>query len=81
MVAGNDGLAHQTPVQLGLRGATDTQITKGISAGDSVIVSGAYGLPDKTKIKVDASQPAESGKEEDKSGKAGEKSPSALEEE
>ena len=78
MLAGKDGLAHQTPVQLGLRGAVETQIIKGVSAGNSVIVSGAYGLPDKTKIKIEA--PAQSTKE-DNSDKTGEKSPSGSEKE
>ena len=72
MVAGKDGRAHQTPVQLGLRGPADTQV-KGVSAGDYVIVSGAFGLPDKTKIKIEAPQPAQS-TEEDKGEKANEKS-------
>jgi hypothetical protein len=79
MVAGKDGLAHQTPVQLGLRGTAETQITKGVSVGDSVIASGAYGLPDKTKIKTEA-PPPESDKEEP-SDKPGEKSPSSPEKE
>jgi HlyD family secretion protein len=78
MLAGRDGLAHQTPVQLGLRGALETQIIKGVSAGDSVIVSGAYGLPDKTKVKIEA--PAQPVKEEN-SDKTGEKSPSGSEKE
>jgi len=78
MLAGKDGLAHQTPVQLGLRGAVETQIIKGVSAGNSVIVSGAYGLPDKTKINIEA--PAQSTKE-DNSDKSGEKSPSGSEKE
>jgi multidrug efflux pump subunit AcrA (membrane-fusion protein) len=81
MVAGKDGLAHQTPVQLGLRGAADTQITKGVSAGDSIIVSGAYGLPDKTKIKIEVPQPAASSKSEDQGAKANEKSVSGPEKE
>jgi HlyD family secretion protein len=54
LLAGKDGLAHQTPVQLGLRGATDTQILKGMVVGDSIITSGAYALPDKTKIRIEA---------------------------
>src|SRR5215467_3035588 len=73
MLAGKDGLAHQTPVELGLHGADLTQVTKGVAAGDAVIVSGEYGLPDKTKIKTEAPQPAESDKGESKSaGQAGE---------
>jgi multidrug efflux pump subunit AcrA (membrane-fusion protein) len=81
MLAGKDGLAHQTAVQVGLRGPAEAQITKGVSAGDSVIVSGAYGLPDKTRIRIEAPQPAESGKPEDRGEKAKEKSPSAPEKE
>jgi len=86
MLAGKDGVAHQTSVQLGLRGATDTQIVKGLNAGDPVIVSASYGLPDKTKIKIEAAPAGESGKDEDKSdekpaGKPGEKSPAGSEKE
>ena len=81
VLAGKDGLAHQTPVEVGLRSAADAQITKGVSAGDSVIVSGAYGLPDKTKIKIEAPQPPESGKAEARGDRAGEKSSSGPEKE
>jgi multidrug efflux pump subunit AcrA (membrane-fusion protein) len=80
LLAGKDGLAHQVPVQLGLHGAGDTQILKGVSAGDSVIISGAYGLPDKTKIKIEAPPADESstGKPADNSAT---KSPSGSEKE
>jgi HlyD family secretion protein len=54
VVAGSDNVAHQTTVQLGIRGVTETQITSGLNAGESVITSGGYGLPDKTKIKIEA---------------------------
>ncbi len=54
MVAGSDNMAHQKTVQLGLLGAADVQIKSGIAAGESVIVSGGYGLPDKTKIRIEA---------------------------
>ena len=77
LLAGKDGLAHQTPVQLGLRGQADTQITKGVSAGDSVVVTGAYSIPDKTKIKIEAPAPTESTDDED----SGKKSTSGSEKE
>jgi multidrug efflux pump subunit AcrA (membrane-fusion protein) len=54
MVAGSDNIAHQKTVQLGLLGAADAQIKSGVAAGESIIVSGGYGLPDKTKIKIEA---------------------------
>lgn len=76
LLAGKDGLAHQTPVQVGLRGVDEAQIAKGLNAGDSVITTGAYSLPDKTKIKIEASAPA--GSPDDKTG---EKSSSSQEKE
>ncbi len=54
VVAGSDHVAHQKNVQLGIRGITETQIASGVNAGESVITSGGYGLPDKTKIKIEA---------------------------
>jgi multidrug efflux pump subunit AcrA (membrane-fusion protein) len=57
MVAGNDGRAHQKAVKVGIRQDDDAQILEGVSASDKVVASGAYGLPDNAKIKVEA--PAE----------------------
>jgi multidrug efflux pump subunit AcrA (membrane-fusion protein) len=72
VVAGSDNVAHQKNVQLGIRGVTETQITSGVNAGESVITSGGYGLPDKTKIKIEA---PEKNEDADKSGdKAGDSS-------
>jgi HlyD family secretion protein len=53
LVAGSDKKAHQRVVQLGLRNADLTQITAGINAGDPVIVSGGYALPDGTAIEIE----------------------------
>jgi HlyD family secretion protein len=55
MVAGPDGRAHQTAVKTGIHDGDQMQIVEGVKAGDKVIVSGAYALPDKTKITVEAS--------------------------
>jgi hypothetical protein len=72
VVAGSDNVAHQKNVQLGIRGVTETQVTSGVNAGESVITSGGYGLPDKTKIKIEA---PEKNEDADKSGgKAGDSS-------
>jgi multidrug efflux pump subunit AcrA (membrane-fusion protein) len=54
MLAGADGRAHQKPVKLGIRNGDDIQILEGVTASDKVIATGAYGLPDKTKIKIEA---------------------------
>jgi HlyD family secretion protein len=59
MLAGSDGLAHQRTVKLGIRNGDDVQILDGITAGDKVVATGAYGLPDKTKITIQVSEPAE----------------------
>jgi RND family efflux transporter MFP subunit len=54
MLLGTDERAHQTPVHTGVRQDNDIQILDGLKAGDKVILSGAYGLPDKTKVKVES---------------------------
>jgi HlyD family secretion protein len=79
MVAGSDGRAHQKAVKVGIRQADDVQILEGVTEKDKVVTNGAYGLPDNTKIKVEAATeaPAEGSKEGSKKGsKEGSKSPS-----
>ena len=48
----SDDRAHQVSVETGIREGDRVQITKGLSGGETVIVSGAYGLPDNTKVKI-----------------------------
>jgi len=63
MIAGSDGRAHQKTVKLGIRNGDDLQILDGVSENDKVVANGAYGLPDKSKIKVEAPEaPAEGAK-------------------
>ena len=57
MLAGSDGRAHQTTVRVGIRQGDRIQVVEGLKAGDRVVTSGAYGLPDNTKIT--AAGPAE----------------------
>lgn len=52
MVVGSDGAAHRKPVTLGINDGDDVQILHGITAQDTVITTGAYGLDDGTKVKV-----------------------------
>lgn len=73
MLAGTDGLAHQKAVKLGIRNGDDVQVLDGLNENDKVISSGAYGLPDKTKIKIEA---AEAPAEESKPSAEGSKAPS-----
>jgi len=64
MIAGADGRAHLKPVKTGVRQGDDVQIVEGLGATDKVVSNGAYGLPDNTNIKVNATKetPAEESK-------------------
>jgi len=75
MVAGSDGRAHQTSVKLGIRQGDDVQVLEGVKENDKVISTGAYGLPDKSKIKIqeaaaetDSSKPAAGGSKNEDAG-------------
>jgi multidrug efflux system membrane fusion protein len=57
MLVGSDNRAHQKPVKVGVRQGDDVQILEGVQAGDRVVASGAYGLPDNTKIQVQEQKP------------------------
>jgi HlyD family secretion protein len=59
MLAGTDGRAHQKAVKLGIRNGDDVQVLEGLSGGDKVVSTGAYGLPDKTKITIAAAEAPE----------------------
>jgi HlyD family secretion protein len=72
MVAGSDNRAHQKPVKVGVRQDDDVQIVEGVQATDRVVASGAYGLPDNTKIKVEE-QKKEQKDQKEKSGGGEEK--------
>jgi HlyD family secretion protein len=48
-----DDHANQKAVKVGIHQGDSVQIVEGLQAGDRVVASGAYGLPDKSKIKVE----------------------------
>ncbi len=52
MLIGADGKAHKQDVEVGIRQADAVQITKGLKPGERVVTTGAYGLPDNTKVRV-----------------------------
>jgi len=57
----NGDRAVQTPVQTGYREDGWVQVSApGLKAGDAVVTVGAYGLPDKTQVKIEAPPAAES---------------------
>lgn len=48
----SDGAAHKKPVTLGINDGDDVQVVQGLTAADTVITTGAYGLDDGTKVKI-----------------------------
>jgi multidrug efflux pump subunit AcrA (membrane-fusion protein) len=77
MVVGSDGKAHQKAVKVGVKQADDVQITDGLQEGEKVVTAGAYGLPDNSKIEIQAPPASEDkdapdGKKEEKPSPAGE---------
>lgn len=54
MVIGPDNRAHQATVKVGIHDGDRVQIVEGVQTGDRVITSGAYALPDKTKVSIEA---------------------------
>jgi RND family efflux transporter MFP subunit len=59
MVIGPDKRAHQQAVKVGLKQADKAQILEGVKEGDQVVATGAYGLPDNTKVNAEAVKEAE----------------------
>lgn len=68
VLAGTDNKAAVKNVQVGIRGKERVQISNGVNAGDKIIISGGYALPDKTQIKIEAQQSAETGSKGSTSG-------------
>src|SRR5713226_8555104 len=50
-----DSHAHQKNIKVGIRQGDEVQVTEGLQAGDQIVASGAYGLPDSSKIKAENS--------------------------
>ena len=63
MVIGSDQHARQLAVKVGIRQDENVQILDGLKEGQSVVASGAYGLPDNTKVSVEAAKEKEAEKE------------------
>jgi len=53
LIAGADHKAHQKVVQIGVQNTERTQIVNGVAAGEMVITSGGYAVPDGTDIKIE----------------------------
>jgi RND family efflux transporter MFP subunit len=68
VIAGSDGHAHVKMVQVGVHNAEFSQVASGVNAGEPIVTSGAYALPDNTQIKIETPG-AEEKQAGDKSGK------------
>ena len=77
MVVGDDNKAHQVNVEVGIREGDQVQITKGLKGGERVVSSGAYGLPNDTKVKVAEAEPPPSEKPASTGDDNGKTSPEA----
>ncbi len=67
VIAGSDGRAHVKTIQIGAHNAEFSQIASGVNAGEPIITSGGYALPDNTQIKIQAP----GAEEKEAGGKAG----------
>jgi HlyD family secretion protein len=54
-----DQCAHQKTVKTGIREADRIQIVEGLQAGDKIVATGAYGLPDDSRITSADAKPDE----------------------
>lgn len=69
MLVGSDGRAHQQAVKTGVKQGDDVEIVDGLKEGQKVVTAGAYGLPDNTKITIEA--PKENASKTEKTGEKG----------
>lgn len=53
----SDQCAHQKPVKTGIRDEDRIQIVEGLKAGERIVATGAYGLPDNSKITTAEAKP------------------------
>ncbi|MGI8772874.1 MAG: efflux RND transporter periplasmic adaptor subunit [Acidobacteriaceae bacterium] len=52
MLVKSDGRAYSQEIATGIREGQSVQVLSGLKPGETVIATGAYGLPDKTKVKA-----------------------------
>ena len=70
MVIGADDRAHQRAVRAGVRQGDVVQIVDGLKPGDRVVTTAAYGLPDNTKVRLQASTSPSGGNNSSDSSKS-----------
>lgn len=69
MVVDAQNQAQSRDVKVGIQSGDRAQIVSGLKPGEVVVTAGAYGLPDKTKVKIEKPEsPAASDKDDQASG-------------
>jgi multidrug efflux pump subunit AcrA (membrane-fusion protein) len=61
MIVDGQSQAQSRDVKTGIQAGPQVQIVSGLKAGEVVVTEGAYGLPDKTKVKVEKAESASAG--------------------
>jgi HlyD family secretion protein len=64
MVIDAQSEAHSRDVKTGIQAEEEVQIVSGLKAGEQVVSQGAYGLPDKTKVRIEKPEAAPAAKDE-----------------
>jgi multidrug efflux pump subunit AcrA (membrane-fusion protein) len=65
MVVDAQSQAQSRDVKVGIQSGQQTQIVSGLKPGEVVVTVGAYGLPDKTKVKVEKPESASGADKDD----------------
>ena len=84
MIVDSQNHAQSRDVKIGIKTAEQAQIVSGLNPGEMVITEGAYGLPPKTKVKVEKAESAGAEGDSDKdnagegTGKKGNGKPDAA---
>jgi len=66
MVVDSGSVAHDRPVQVGVRQGDKAQVTKGLTQGERVVTVNGLGLEDKAKVKVGTGKDNDDKKDDDK---------------
>jgi HlyD family secretion protein len=77
MVVDSQSQASSRDVKIGIQSGQQSQIVSGLKPGEMVVTEGAYGLPDKTKVKIEKPETESAGegaKDKDKGKDDDEKS-------
>lgn len=72
LVIGSDGTVHQKEVETGIEDDGKVQVLSGITAGQPIVITGAYGLDEGTKVRVTISAQGDATDESAKPSDSGE---------